>query len=129
EVTPDPGLDRGYGESSIGTVPAPGQDPALETDQTKIATEFPTKFGTSEPEASPAPENVDAEFEARVAAAMSGYDTSTDSVEIVETSSVEDVPPTPEKAEVAASAAGAPGSTPDYEDTQKIEAPVEVAVV
>src|SRR5205085_7171283 len=69
EVTPDPALDRGYGDSS--TVPAPGQDPALETDQTKMATEFATQFGTSETE--PAPENVDAEFEARVAAAMSGY--------------------------------------------------------
>lgn len=108
EVTPDPGLDRGYGDSSA--VPAPGQDPALETDQTKMATEFPTEFGTSEPETSPAPENVDAEFEARVAAAMSGYDTGSEPV-VTE----------------AISEPEASAKTPDYEDTQKIEVPVEVA--
>jgi CheY-like chemotaxis protein len=123
EVTPDPGLDRGYGDSA----PAPGQDPALETDQTKMVSEFATKFGTSEPEA-PTAENVDAEFEARVAAAMSGYEMQPDPALVADGSEAEKAAAPQVEAAITAPEVSAStpdyAATPDYEDTQKMAAPV-----
>ena len=146
EATPDPGLDRGYEEST--GYGASGQDPALETDATKMASEFPTKFGTSEQEAGlevSEPEATSAassgDFDTRVADAMSGYDTgeaanteveSDSAVPVVmsgydtgEAASTETATSEIATSEAEAAAPPTDPAPPTYEDTQRIQVPVE----
>lgn len=122
-------------------------DPSLVTDPSTMATEFATKFGTEKEDAegyvpgfdkpeetgaiaAVAAPSADDDFEARVAAAMSSFDSPSDAPAAIEVPEVPaPVEVAPIEVEVPAPIEVAAIEPPAHIDTQKIEAVVEEPMI